>query len=75
MADETILVDVDYNTSEAQRNVDALTDDIFELTEANKKLRQQQKLNKGETEKEIQTRKQLNRQIEANKDAIKRARK
>lgn len=74
-ADETILVDVDYNTSEAQKNVNNLADDIFELTQANKELREQQKLNNGTTEKEIATRKELNRRIESNKDAIKRARK
>lgn len=75
MADETVLVDVNYDTDEAQNSVVDLTDDIFRLTEANKILRQEQKKFKSNTKENIEIRKRLNRQIEANKDAIKRTRK
>ena len=43
MADEQIIVEINYDTDQAQKNVSDLTDEIVELENANKDLREQVK--------------------------------
>jgi len=72
---EKVIIDIDYNTDEATRNVDKLTDEIIDLTEANKRLSKSLKNVRDDTVEGQKKRRETLRLVEKNKDAIKAARK
>lgn len=74
MPDEKVIIDIEYNTGEAQREVDKLTDEIIDLSEANKRLSAGIKDVKKDTVEGQKARKETLRLIEKNKEAIRRAR-
>lgn len=86
MADKTVIVEIQYDkeqaekdlndfTSKANKKVGELTDEVFELTEANKRLGKQIKEIEKAGNKDIETKKKLNREIQINRDRIKSANK
>lgn len=84
MSDKTIIVEIQYDTGEAKKNlndftseankkVSALTDEIYDLQEANKRLASEMKNVKGTSEQDLAIKKKLNQEIQINKDRIKSA--
>lgn len=84
MADKTVIVEIKYDkdqaqkdlndfTSQSNKKVGELTDEVFELTEANKKLAKQIKDVKGVSDQDLAIKKKLNQELQINKDRIKSA--
>lgn len=72
---EQIILDIQIDKTQAEKNVSSVTDKIFLLTEANKKLKQSVKDESGETKKSTEQKKKLNQEIQKNNDELKDLRK
>ncbi len=77
MADETIIVNVEYTTGEAKKNIDSLTNSIVDnevanssLLQKNKEINKQLKKNDEELKKEGKSREGLTNEIKANTKTI-----
>ena len=75
MADEVIVVDVVYDTVEAEKNISNLTEDIIWLESANKDLRKEIKKSDDELKKEGKSRVELSKQVEKNNESLKDSKK
>jgi len=70
MAKEKVILEVEFDSAQADKNVDELTNSILALEEANKSLRQDSKKSNAELKKEGKSRVELAKQIEFNKQKI-----
>lgn len=69
-SDEQIVLEIDYDTEEAEKNVDDLTESIIRLEKENKSLRTDLKKTDAELEQENKTRTDLTKQIAKNQQQI-----
>lgn len=69
-SDEQIVLEIDYDTEEAEKNIDDLTESIMKLEKENKSLREDLKKTDEELEQENKTRVDLNKQIAKNQQQI-----
>ena len=69
-SDEQIILDIDYDTEEAEKNIDSLTDSIIKLEKENKSLRTDLKKTDEELGKENKTRTELTKQLTKNQQQI-----
>lgn len=83
-SDKQVIVEIVYDkeqaqkdmqdfTTDANKRVGQLNDEIFDLTESNKRLAKEIKNVKGESEEDLKIKKQLNSELQTNKDRIKAA--
>lgn len=69
-ADEQVVLEIEYDTEEAEKNIDDLTDSIIKLEKENKSLRQDLKKTDQELEQENKTRTDLTKQMAKNQQQI-----
>lgn len=74
MADEKIIFSVEVNNAEAVKAIENQTDKITELTNANERLRKEQKELDTSTKEGLDERKRLGQQIAQNNDQLKEER-